>query len=238
MSFNNTKTPLKPTTKARYQVPLVVGENGAYKYILEGDLLERFIRYFPKHTNREMMTLFGLGFSTLQRFKREYGLQHDKQTIIRKQAILCKQVCEENGWYDSLRGKPLSPQCQEAAAAKRATGWHPLDTIRKDKRRYKRLMEKRAAKRQELMDKERMRVEYGLPQHTNLHLPFAIYNKPQIHIRETMKRRGYILGDKRNESERMTIYYTSYTVRSSIVERHADKLHFTIALLDAPARQG
>lgn len=228
MSFKNTHTPLKPTTKARYQVPMVAGKCGTKTYNLTGDLRNLFVRYFPKHTNREMMTLFGISFSTLQRFKHELGLEHDKRAIIRKQAQMTKKICEANGYYDSLRGRAPSEACIAATKAKRETGWHPLDEVRKDKRRWARLQQRKSEQRKQIMEKERKRVDWGLPQQTKIHLPFVVYDRRRAHIRYTMKKRGYILGNKFDEIDRLNIYYTDSTTRSTIVERHAEKLHFTI----------
>lgn len=78
MSFNNTKTPLKPTTAAKWQVPMRPNaQSGAKEYYIEGELKERFCKLFPKNSNRRMMTWFGISFSILQRFKREFGLEKD-----------------------------------------------------------------------------------------------------------------------------------------------------------------
>ena len=80
MSFRNTKTPLKPTTPAKWQVPMRPNEkSGVKEYYIEGELKERFCKLFPKNSNRRMMAWFGIGFSTLQRFKREFGLEKDMQ---------------------------------------------------------------------------------------------------------------------------------------------------------------
>lgn len=66
MSFPNTKTPLKPTTPAKWQVPMRQhpGKN-VMEYYLEGELKERFCQLFPKNSNRRMMQWFGISFSTL-----------------------------------------------------------------------------------------------------------------------------------------------------------------------------
>ena len=61
MSYNNTKTPIKPTDEAKWQVPMRPRANGGtMEYFLEGDLKERFCKLFPKHTNRRLMQWFGI----------------------------------------------------------------------------------------------------------------------------------------------------------------------------------
>ena len=118
MSFRNTKSPLKPTTPAKWQVPMRPNaKSGVREYYIEGELKERFCKLFPKNTNRRMMTWFGIGFSTLQRFKREFGLEKDMKSIIRQQAKDTKRICERNGYYASIRGKAPSEACMEAYAS-------------------------------------------------------------------------------------------------------------------------
>ena len=53
MSFRNTKTPAMSGKKAKWQVPRRVDKCvGCPKYYLEGEIKERFIKLFPKHSNR------------------------------------------------------------------------------------------------------------------------------------------------------------------------------------------
>lgn len=71
MSFGNTKTPLKPTSPAKWQIPMRPHPTkGVMEYCLEGELKEQFCKLFPKNSNRRMMTWFGISSSTLQRFRR------------------------------------------------------------------------------------------------------------------------------------------------------------------------
>ena len=95
MSFRKTKTPNKPTTPAKWQIPTRPKyKAGKDEYYLEGELKERFCKLFPKNSNRRMMTWFGIGFSTLQRFKRELGLKKDMKAIRKQQAKDVKKICQ------------------------------------------------------------------------------------------------------------------------------------------------
>ena len=76
------------------------------EYYLEGDLKERFCKLFPKHTNRRLMQWFGISFSTLQRFKREFGLEKDMKAICKEHAKDVKKICEKKG----DRKCPLNPK--------------------------------------------------------------------------------------------------------------------------------
>ena len=173
MSFRNTKTPLKPTKEAKWQVPMRPSpKNGVSAYYLEGELKERFCKLFPKNSNRRMMAWFGLSFSTLQRFKREFGLEKDMKSIIRQQAKDTKRICEKNGYYASLRGKKPSEACFDGARKLFASGFHPMKQLKANNpRKYKRLMQKKSEQRKELWRKERLRAFYGLERQTNLHIP-------------------------------------------------------------------
>ena len=173
MSFRNTKTPLKPTTEAKWQVPMRPNPtSGMKEYYLEGELKERFCKLFPKNTNRRMMTWFGIGFSTMQRFKREFGLEKDMKAIIRQQAKDTKKICERNGYYASIRGKAPSEACLEATRRLRAEGFHPIKQLKANNpRKYKRMLRKKSEQRKELWRKERLRAFYGLDRQTNLRIP-------------------------------------------------------------------
>ena len=173
MSFRNTKTPNKPTTPAKWQIPTRHKyKAGKDEYYLEGELKERFCKLFPKNSNRRMMTWFGIGFSTLQRFKRELGLEKDMKAIRKQQAKDTKKICERNGYYASLRGKSPSEACIEARHRLRASGFNPMKQLKANNpRKYKRMLRKKGEKRKELYRKERLRAFYGLERKTRLRIP-------------------------------------------------------------------
>ena len=175
MSFRNTKTPLKPTKAAKWQVPMRPSpKNGVSTYYLEGELKERFCKLFPKNSNRRMMAWFGLSFSTLQRFKRECGLEKDMKSIIRQQAKDTKRICEKNGYYASIRGKKPSEACREGARKLRASGFQPWKQLKANNpRKYKRTLRKISEQRKELWRKERLRAFYGLERQTKFCIPDA-----------------------------------------------------------------
>ena len=228
MSFPNTHTPTKAEIvgKPRYQVPTRL-VRGVKTYYLTPELEAHFVRLYPITLNRDMMRLFGLSFVTMQRFKRQLGLTKNKKVIIRKQAEVCKKVCEENGWYDSLRGKAPSEACQEATRQLRASGFHPMKALKKkNPRKYRRILEQRSEARKELMHKERIRVDWGLGKQTNLHIPYDPYGKKRMVFRNCCKQVGYIPGNARIQAERWTIYYDQNTRRGVTREQHGVALGF------------
>ena len=223
MSFRNTKTPLKPTTAAKWQVPMRPNaKSGVKEYYLEGELKERFCKLFPKNSNRRMMAWFGISFSTLQRFKHEFGLEKDMQAIRKQQAKDIKKICEKNGYYSSLRGKAPSEACLEATRQLRASGFHPIKQINAtNPRKYKRLMRKKSEQRKELYRKEQLRAFYGLERQTNLRIPSSpLSHSASSHKHAMIKSCNYFadpLGDPH------IICYDSETQRSAQREATAAK---------------
>lgn len=223
MSFRNTKTPLKPTKKAKWQVPMRPStKNGVSAYYLEGELKERFCKLFPKNSNRRMMAWFGLSFSTLQRFKREFGLEKDMKSIIRQQANDTKKICERNGYYASLRGKKPSEACFDGARKLFASGFHPMKQLKANNpRKYRKLMRKKSEQRKELWRKERLRAFYGLERQTNLRIASSpLSHSASAHKHAMIKCCNYFadpLGDPH------VICYDSDTQRSAQREATAAK---------------
>lgn len=232
MSFNNTKTPNKPIGKAKWQVPMRPNPNsGVKEYYLEGELKERFCKLFPKNSNRRMMAWFGISFSTLQRFKHEFGLEKDMQAIRKQQAKDIKKICEKNGYYASIRGKAPSEACLEATRQLRASGFHPIKQIKAtNPRKYKRLMRKKSEQRKELYRKEQLRAFYGLERQTNLRIPSSpLSHSASSHKHAMIKSCNYFadpLGDPH------IICYDSETQRSARREATAAKYGLKIVEAD------
>lgn len=223
MSFNNTHTPLKPTAPAKWQVPMRQhpGKN-VMEYYLEGEIKERFCQLFPKNSNRRLMQWFGISFSTLQRFKRELGLEKDMRAVRKQLAKDVKKICEKNGYYDSIRGKAPSEACMEATRRLRASGFHPLKQLKANNpRKYKRLMRKKSEQHKELWRKERLRQDYGLERKTALNIPVSpLSHKASAQKCAMIKSCNYFadpLGDPR------IICYDSQTRRSARREATAEK---------------
>lgn len=235
MSFTNTKTPVLAdiTGKAKYQVPMRRGRGNVMTFYLTPELEAHFRRLYPVTFNREMMRMFGISFVTVHRFARQLGLKKNERVIRRKLAKYTKDLCERNGWYDSLRGKAPSEACIAATKRRRAEGFSPIKALRKkNPRKYKRLMATKSEARRNLMMRERVRVEYGLKRLTNLHVPYCPYTKRQVALRHNCKLTGYIVGNKYDEQERWIIYYTADTQRNPVRESNGERAGFTFLPLD------
>ena len=223
MSFRNTKTPNKPTTPAKWQVHMRPNPtSGMKEYYLEGELKERFCKLFPKNSNRRMMAWFGISFSTLQRFKREFGLEKDMKSIIRQQAKDTKRICERNGYYASIRGKAPSEACMEAARQLRAAGFHPMKQLKANNpQKYKRMLRKNSEQRKELFRKERLRAFYGLERKTHLRIPSNPMSRKAIAHKYAMIKVCNYFADPLGDPH--IICYDSETQRSAQREATAAK---------------
>ena len=232
MSFRNTKTPLKPTNAAKWQVPMRPNaQSGVKEYYLEGELKERFCKLFPKNSNRRMMTWFGISFSTLQRFKREFGLEKDMKAIRKQQAKDIKKICERNGYYDSLRGKKPSEASIEAIRKLRAEGFHPIKQLKANNpRKYKRLMRKRSEQRKELYRKEQLRAFYGLERKTHLRIPSNPMSHRAIAHKYAMIKVCNYFADPLGDPH--IICYDSETRRSARREATAEKYGLKVVEAD------
>ena len=192
------------------------------EYYLEGDLKERFCKLFPKNSNRRMMTWFGIGFSTMQRFKREFGLEKDMKSIRKQQAKDIKKICERNGYYASLRGKKPSEASIEATRRLRASGFHPIKQLKANNpRKYKRMLRKRSEQRKELFRKERLRAFYGLERKTHLRIPSNPMSRKAIAHKYAMIKACNYFADPLGDPH--IICYDSETQRSARREATAVK---------------
>ena len=101
-----------------------------------------------------------------------------------------------------------------------------MQVVRKNKRRYQRLMQKRSEKRKEAMRRDRMRINWGIEPEHNFVLPYDPYGRKRMTYRNTCKQVGYIPGNARIQAERWTIYYDQNTRRGVTREQHGVALGF------------
>ena len=240
MSFSHTKTPVKGSSgrKQRYTVPMRIGKYGQKEYYLTPELEAEFIRLYPITMNPVMMDWFGISFSTLQRFKRKYGLVKNRRIILKKHAAQVKKICKKNGYYQSLKGKAPSPQCHEAYQRKVAEGFSSIRALKQNStRRYNSYLKRKSEARRAVWADERRRVRIGLSQKTRLNMPQFPFTRQQANVRYRALNWGYILGDRReNLGERYIIFYDNNTRRSPIFEQNLDSYGFTLRELPAEHR--
>lgn len=211
----------------------------AKSFVMNDEQREWLRQWFPTVENSKLMAATGLRFSTFHRIVNHLGLvkSEDGMKGIRKRQLKrLVATCKRNGYYDSLRGRPLHVNCyaasvkmwQEVHEGKRD---HPLVVIRKkNPKRYKKILEKRSETRKELFRKERLRSFYGLPRHTKLQLVLNKFTRSQANHRYNALKRGYIIySDFSDEGgERYNIYYDEATERAARFERNLKKDGFKV----------
>jgi len=218
--------------------PGVLQRTGKFgKIVLTPEQEEWLKTWFPTMENGRLMKASGLSHATLHRCARQLHLvKSDKgmKGIMHRQAKKAKKTNEKSGWYDSLKGRAPSPQCQAAYReyVRSERYKHPVKIMReKNPRKYRKLMEKRSELRKELIRKEKLRLMRGLPQKTKLTTPLVMckYTKSQLARRHNALKRGYFLSTDKSEAggERYLIFYDDETRRSEWFERNCIADGFT-----------
>ena len=233
MSFTNAPIPHRPDKPGRLQIPQRRHNGtGSMEYYLTTELEAEFRRRYPVTFNADLMKLFGIGFSTLHRFARSLGLVKNGKIICRKQGAVTKKICEANGYYASLRGRRPSEAAIEATKKMYAEGFHPMKALKKkNPRKYKRSLVKRSKQRKELEEEISRYHRWGIDHSSALadYRPHIKFTRRQLCHRHKAKKRGYILGDSRdNRGERYTIYYDGDTQRSTHFEQNLQFDHFRV----------
>lgn len=220
MGFTPTQR-LADMTDKPVKYPIERAKNGAL--LLTDEQKALFAKLYTRNSTPKMMELFGISFTTVHRLAKIMGLQKDLKVIRHKQAMQIKRLCEKNGYYDSLRGKPINEVCRAAAKRKRAEGFHPMKSLKENNiKRYNKICKERSEKRLALERKERRRREIGYAM-TKLHRPQFKFTKREINVRYRALKFGYILGDYREDSgERYIIFYDANTSRSMRFEKFVD----------------
>lgn len=222
MAFRDTKTPLKPKVKAKWQLEKVKN-----RYVLTPEQEKNLRRLYATEMNLTLMKWFGISHTSLHRLARKMGLKKDMNVIRKHHADQVRRTCEENGYYASLRGR-VPQKALEAYKAKVATGWS-LTTWLKENYPEKHAERARKARLTRIanMKKERRRRRAGLDARTREHMPQFNYSARERNQRYSAKARGYILGDYReNSGERYTIFFDGETRRSQKFEKSCEMSGF------------
>ena len=237
MSRNPTRRDIRRAPQ--YEVPMRPGAHGKKEYYLTPELEEVFRSLYPTHLDKEIAELFGLCKGTILKLGRKLGLKKDMEVIIAKRAVNIKRTCVERGVYARKRNHGMPPQCIEAARRRMKSDQNPLRRMKEDDpERFHAMYRRISADRKALIKSERRRADMMLDRRTKLNLPQFNYTRKQTYYRHEAMRRGYILGDFReNMGERYTIYWNRDTERAPIFERNIEKNGFTLRELPAPRRQ-
>lgn len=219
-----------------------IGNNGCKRvraWVLTDEQKEWLCRYYPEVENARLTKVSGIKASSLHRFARILGLKKSEKgmrCIKRKASARARRTCQENGYYDSLRGQQPSEACrkgrarmmQEIRDGKRE---HPFTVLKRiNPRKYRKFMTQRSELRKEMIRKERRRELFGLERKTKINLPIKPYTRSQSQHRYNALKRGYFVMQDCSEGSgyRFIIYYDEKTVRSLLFERNLQADGFKI----------
>lgn len=208
--------------------------------VLTDEQREWFIENFPTTINARIMKASGMSEYLIHHFARKFGLEKDAKFIsktMRRIANRTKKKLEANGYYDSMRGRQVSDATKEGTKRwwqeiREGKRLGPLMTYKQQHpRKYKAMMIRKGKERRQLINRERIRLKWGLEQKTGLTIvvmnPFT---RRQTHHRHNARKRGYIIHPDCSEGsgQRYMIYYNQDTVRSALFERNLKKDGFTV----------
>lgn len=183
---------------------------------------EKSVKWIVKHyqhtKNHEIMDKFGIGESTLHRIARRYGLKKStqfKNKMIAESSRTAMSVCrkykvyEQQAEFNRERWKQWKAEGKQVGFRKGESNKDRLSP-----KRYKAMLEKMAATRRENIRKDRMRINWGLPQKTRIKLVSA--GRKAAVDRHRLKKLNYIV-----ERGSTHVYYDELTRRNLTIEKRA-----------------
>lgn len=181
---------------------------------------EQWMRdHFHDTLNQQCADHLGVSMRTMIRLARRLGLTKDPAFCHEQTMQHCTMMHRLNkgegnsGKYNLIEaGKPYRFQ----------PGVTPEQRLGEEKNRQR--IAKSAASRRETLRKERMRVNWGLPQETRLRV---VVNRKAAQIRYCLKKAGYILAGRAAREA----YYTADTHRITSLEQSAQQNGITISSL-------
>lgn len=165
--------------------------------------------HFADTKNAELAAHLRCGETTLHRTARKMGLKKSAEHMKRCQRHTAEQAAKANRASGGNAGKANLLKYGTKYQFKKGTTNADRLGVEAEKRR----MQKAVISRNETIRRERMRINWGLPQRTRLKLTS---NKSQIYTRHALKIRGYLVSRGAK-----VIYYSNETQRNTTVEDNA-----------------
>lgn len=185
------------------------------------------IRHYQHTKNTDIMEKYGIGESSLHRLARKYGLKKSKQFLGKVQAeavVAAHDVCRQYGVYEETSRRMKVKMAEMSARGERIPGsFMPgvTNVQRLGKKRDRERIEKSRQSRNETIRRDRLRLHWGLPQQTRIHLTFNGYDenhhKKSVH-RHLFRKHNYIVDWGSDD-----VYYDSETDRHPKMEANAHK---------------
>lgn len=215
----------KPRGWKKDRKSVFIGNRGGHS------LTEKEVAWIVKHyqhtKNEDIMQKFQIGESQLHRVARKYGLKKSRQQTNKNQrnaSEAAQVVCKRYGIYEETARRMKEKMADMLSRGERIPGsFAPgvTNLMRLGAKRYAKVVEKSRQTRNETIRKERIRLHWGLPQKSKMHLTFDGYDehhrKKAIH-RHLFRRHNYIV--ERGSDD---IYYDEETERRPQMEANAPK---------------
>ena len=179
------------------------------KTILTPEQHRWLVDNFPYTKNQDCALHLGISLRTVVRLARALALHKSREFMLMTQRAATNEARVMNRG-DGNRGAINLLKYGEKYRFRK--GETSIQRLGKEKEAER--LRKAHATRNETISRERMRINWGLTQRTNLRL--ARQPKQWVYYRYTMKRRGYIVSRAARE-----IYYNENTDRSATVEHGA-----------------
>ena len=178
---------------------------------------ERWMReHYAITMNRECANHLGTSMRTMIRYARELGLEKDPDFVRELWRDNCKLMADANRG-EGNRGKINLLKYGVPFRFKPGT----TNVQRLGVEGGRKRLAKAHARRNETIRKERLRINWGLPQRTKMRL---VKNRKATQTRYSLKRMGYVVPGRGSK----TVYYTGNTRRSSRTETLAAYRGITI----------
>ena len=186
------------------------------KFYFTKEQLMYLIENFATTKNMELAAHLGCGESTLHRTARKMGLKKDREFMERLNSESLAACHAANRGTGNSGKKNL---LKHGVKYRFKKGERPVDRLGEEgeRRRIEKLRKTRTA----LIRRERVRINWGLPQLTNIKLGCRHEHIP---MRYQLRKKGYIA-----ERGAKVIYYDDSTNRSALMEKHATAMGLTIA---------
>ena len=192
---------------------------------LEGKDLAWFIKHYKHTKNADIMEKLGIGDCQLHKLARKHGLKKSKQFMRRMQANATEhayEVCKRYGIYEETSRRMSEMQRKLKESGKPVQGGFLPCVSNKDRmspERFRAMVEKSRLTRKKAIERDRLRLRWGLPQLTKMKLHCYGYNK-ELRTRAThrhlFRKRGYIV--ERGDN---VVYYDDTTKRRPRMEANA-----------------
>lgn len=197
------------------------------KQELTTEQVEKLKQLYPDHTNKEMAQLFGCTEWTVRRTVAEIGLSK-----VGKTAEFRKRMSDKANEVFMANGRKNNWKLQRGLMQKLRDAGKCTHTFKSGENNLQRLGEEREAlrlqrigkARRSLLEAERRRINWGLPQKTKLKICFdqrRMLRKAEW--RCNLRKRGYIVAYASN-----IIYYDDNTKRSQQTEQTIAKYGFVV----------